>query len=468
MKRAAIRTIKTIGCLVVLLLMVHSVLLVVSGLSLRRAQNRLQEAGRPMTPEEIVLPMVTPARNAAPFYEAAFALLRADSSVGEYGEEALFNRLGLAAASFWREPDSGENRRNLEALLSHEFVPHALHWVDAAVARPACNFHLPYSQGLEMLNPHIHNLILLQRILMANALMEAEEGHAANAWNYVEQSVRLGDALRDELTLLNLLVRVALYTYSFEATRRVSDFAPPDEQVTKRLAHLIERAKDMDPYLRALDGERLFIGEWSFHFMSMQWFQEKFRFRGGSSDPGFGERMKLRLQRVVHAYRPLRQLDHALFLDRWLDLTSTFEEPDWEWLSQFGNRALPGRSDLPWYSVMSRLLLPEQDGLLSQMARFRADARVVRVGLAAKSYKELHGAYPDDLGQLVPEFLDPMPLDPFTGQELIYRRENGGFVLYSLGENRTDNGGTPQTDENRESGEFDIVWRASATSGQRP
>ena len=61
---------------------------------------------------------------------------------------------------------------------------------------------------------------------------------------------------------------------------------------------------------------------------------------------------------------------------------------------------------------------------------------------------------------IVPEFMEQIPPDPFTGRNLVYRREGDGFVLYSLGENLTDHGGAPKTLENKGNEGYDIVWRA--------
>ncbi len=47
-------------------------------------------------------------------------------------------------------------------------------------------------------------------------------------------------------------------------------------------------------------------------------------------------------------------------------------------------------------------------------------------------------------------------VDPFTGKSFVYRREGDGFIVYSLGVNRTDDGGV-EDEKDRDKG--DIVWR---------
>lgn len=64
-----------------------------------------------------------------------------------------------------------------------------------------------------------------------------------------------------------------------------------------------------------------------------------------------------------------------------------------------------------------------------------------RTGLACRVYKSRTGEYPEDLKTLVPGLLTAVPVDPFTGKPLVYRREGKGFIVYSVGSNLKDDGG---------------------------
>jgi hypothetical protein len=53
-----------------------------------------------------------------------------------------------------------------------------------------------------------------------------------------------------------------------------------------------------------------------------------------------------------------------------------------------------------------------------------------------------HRAYPATLHELVEAAILPkIPLDPFTDSAFMYERRDAGYVLYSLGKNRVDDGG---------------------------
>ncbi|MGB2906430.1 MAG: hypothetical protein WBB73_04985, partial [Candidatus Aminicenantaceae bacterium] len=64
-----------------------------------------------------------------------------------------------------------------------------------------------------------------------------------------------------------------------------------------------------------------------------------------------------------------------------------------------------------------------------------------RIGLACKIYRNRHGKFPEAMNDLSPEILTEIPLDPFTGESLIYRKEGDGFIVYSVGSNLKDDGG---------------------------
>jgi hypothetical protein len=82
---------------------------------------------------------------------------------------------------------------------------------------------------------------------------------------------------------------------------------------------------------------------------------------------------------------------------------------------------------------------PPQGGLL----RTHALLRCAVVALAAERYRLAHGDWPRSLTDLVPAYLPAVPLDPFDGQPLRYRRTGTGAVIYSVGEDGRDDGGDP-------------------------
>jgi hypothetical protein len=72
-----------------------------------------------------------------------------------------------------------------------------------------------------------------------------------------------------------------------------------------------------------------------------------------------------------------------------------------------------------------------------------AKRRLITAELALRIFQSEHGQPPAQLSDLVPRYLPRVPIDPFTEKELIYRPQGTNWLLYSVGEDGTDDGGTP-------------------------
>lgn len=82
-----------------------------------------------------------------------------------------------------------------------------------------------------------------------------------------------------------------------------------------------------------------------------------------------------------------------------------------------------------WFSLIVR-----PDDLVNQRASVAA--------IAVERYRRDHaGALPGALQDLVPQYLDAVPLDPVTGQALLFKKQAGAYSIYSVGTDKQDNGG---------------------------
>jgi len=74
--------------------------------------------------------------------------------------------------------------------------------------------------------------------------------------------------------------------------------------------------------------------------------------------------------------------------------------------------------------------------------RAETERSITLCAIAIERHFLRHSQYPETLDALVPEFLAVVPIDYMDGQPMRYRRNtNGGFTLYSVGEDGEDDGG---------------------------
>ena len=104
-------------------------------------------------------------------------------------------------------------------------------------------------------------------------------------------------------------------------------------------------------------------------------------------------------------------------------------------------------------------------GFAEKCALAQSSVDLARVACALERYRLANGQFPDTLDALAPKFIAKLPHDVINGQPLKYRRtDDGQFVLYSVGWNETDDGGTVGLTKNGDldPNKGDWVWRYPA------
>jgi len=99
------------------------------------------------------------------------------------------------------------------------------------------------------------------------------------------------------------------------------------------------------------------------------------------------------------------------------------------------------------------LMYTSPKGLLAKKCEENVAVSATEGVLALKCHQAQHGALPESLADLVPDYLPAVPLDDFDGKPLRYSREKK--LIYSVGWNLTDDGGQ---ERNAQKERLDIVF----------
>jgi hypothetical protein len=99
--------------------------------------------------------------------------------------------------------------------------------------------------------------------------------------------------------------------------------------------------------------------------------------------------------------------------------------------------------------VLLGLLAPAVQKIGDANDRAEQTARHGVLAFALAAYHADHQKYPAALADLSPKYLKAVPDDLFSGKAVIYKPVDGGFMLYSVGVNGTDDGGRSFGDEPR-------------------
>ena len=94
-------------------------------------------------------------------------------------------------------------------------------------------------------------------------------------------------------------------------------------------------------------------------------------------------------------------------------------------------------------------------------AKTEAGCCLARTAIDLARHKAATGRYPVALADL--PNAEQLPLDPFSGKPFGYRRTADGFLLWSVGQDLTDNSGKTPEDLGFEPGDYksggDLVFR---------
>jgi len=409
-----------------LALVIFLVLAVLTGLyvaiqqsSVERRLKALRAAGYPTNFAELAEYNRLPAGtlNAADVYGRAFWQYRppVDEETWKIpivGSAALPGR-GLPVPQTMTDAISQYLARNRTCLtLLHE-----------AGAIEHCRYTWDYTKGLTEL-PAIRRCAWL---LELSATYHAYSGDPNGAAECIQDGLRLADSLRNEPGLVCYLIRrgcSALAVRGLERSMNATAFT--DAQLREMDLALAATAATTLDLAQVMITERCFMLE-SCRDTSLK-----------SSWPltpsrGVGPRLLVHLPGI-------RRIGVVDTLDYMEDCIAAAKLPPQERMARF--RALEQEAkDLSFMHLMVNSILSSTGELGALHARFPAIFDLARTALAVERYRLAAGRLPEALGQLVPQYLDHVPIDPFDGQPIRYRRTEPGYVVYNVAEDGQDNGG---------------------------
>ncbi|MDP7304534.1 MAG: hypothetical protein QGG09_15625, partial [Pirellulaceae bacterium] len=91
--------------------------------------------------------------------------------------------------------------------------------------------------------------------------------------------------------------------------------------------------------------------------------------------------------------------------------------------------------------VMTGLTLPAVASAASAAARGDGSNRCIDAAIAIERFRRREGRLPESLDELIPEFLEAVPMDPFDGQPIRYLVKKDAYLIYTCGRDRADGGG---------------------------
>ena len=395
----------------------------------------IRDAGHPATLDELAdwAPPIPAAENAALVYTRAFAALpaRGDSAFTELEEKVpVVSQLTLPPVG---EPWPDNMQRNTAAYL--KACDQTLQLLHQAGAIKRSRYNLNYSAGFGMLLPHLARCRHAARLLKLQATLAAEQGDTARSTQALTSLLGIARSLRTEPLLISQLVRMAVRSITTDTLARALSRTQFSNAQLSQLQQAFDHELDNQMMVRAFVGERC-SGIAIFHDL-----------RTGKVNPAqaFGSQLPAAANLLVMT--GLLDRDMRAYMDLMAMHVRASAQP----LQQRADTAAEVETQIRQLDkrcFFTRMLVPALSRAGSEGAKSDARIHMARAALAVERYRLKHRQLPANLDQLVPQFIPAVPPDPFDGKPLRYKPADKGYLLYSVGDNLTDDGGVEYSDDN--------------------
>lgn len=156
--------------------------------------------------------------------------------------------------------------------------------------------------------------------------------------------------------------------------------------------------------------------------------------------PHKGHLLDIALRRMgIVLHRPAVRANQEQGVAMFRDLLAAADDP--RALIVASNALVDQVRDLPTSQALAAARATENVRLVTVHAVHHAELASAACGIAAERFRLRYGRFPTALNELVPEFLEEVSVDPFDGGPLRMVERDEGRVIYSVGENRLDDGG---------------------------
>ena len=331
--------------------------------------------------------------------------------------------------------ENAELLRAAFAALAKETLPEARKLKDM----PQGHFTIPAAE-----NPFLMNLDYVQEtrsvanLLFCDAILRGHDGELDGAAESCAAILNTARPLKDQPFLIAQLVRIAEQFIAVSAIERTLGQGTLSEANLQKLQALLESEADDDGLHNALRGERAAAHQTYLNLRTGKTTLSEI-FGTAKMKMSLGERMLDVFPGLILNSYPeyLRQLTERV-------RASKMKDPErQEAFDKLDQQVREQRARLLGGNLLISLMMPATGKVGEATQRSQAQLRSTIAAIAAERYRLKHDAWPRGLDDLVKEgLLKEVYTDPYDGKPLRFKRTPTGIVIYSVGYNKVDNGGT--------------------------
>jgi len=361
---------------------------------------------------------------------------------------------------------SSEPARDVLSALDH-FAPQFEEW-NSGLSRPRCRFPLDLAKGAEMPLPHLSVFTSNMKLLMLRMQAHQALGDTTAALVDFRAALRSYHCLTNEPTLISGLVRISMLRMVISAVGDGLKAQVWKDGELKDIQAALGEVRLCPDYRLAMGSEHGFVNSVMDSIVKMS-VRQRGEFFTQLSSGGTGSHSSSHYNGGAFALIPRsvfrqNQLRANRYMDELVakaDMTNSRFDPNLATPS-----ALSANADWERMYYFAYSILTSAYGIAAEryvFAQTRLDQ--ARLACALERRRLARGSFPETLNDLIPEFIEDEPRDPYARAPYHYQRLEGkSFLLYGVGENGRDDGGAIDRGK-KETHQPDDVWLYAPANG---
>jgi hypothetical protein len=399
----------------------------------------VEKMGLPVNADEIrAVASQTPGPNAGPIYQSLSKRLVHNPRAARVSELYSLSRYGLTPA---------EHKQAAKAVA--DFTSE-LELARRASLMPALNFDRPWEEGAWVLLPEYAQMRILSFGFLLRSVERSRAGDIDGALADVNAILRMGSQCQQEPTVISTLVGSYIQATGLNALEQICQEHPVNRK-------LLNEALSLARSLEAIDARRAMSSEMWFgmtFYKQMASHPDEFARDFGMRSSDMDQSMKLvRFASIRRAYEGRFAHYHRKLFEAIPRDPNKFEESAFAFDRMSSDIQHDGSAITQGAFGFMKIGFPFwdfADAIRGQIARRRVAEAGIKILLDGAPYPKL------------PE----LPEDPFTHKSLAYRTDGKSFVVWSVGENKEDDGGVHTAIFNQ--GDITFGYPAVLVKGPRP
>jgi hypothetical protein len=332
-----------------------------------------------------------------------------------------------------RRPDANETAFDYSSAELGEFLEQVageLAVIRQAAKLPECRFERDYGRpSYEMLIPEQAHMRRAARLLAIDARHKAATGDSAGAVEDINAIFAMARHVSSEPLLITTLVSMAIHGRGINTLEELmtAGAVTAKDLENLQLPEDVSYRRSMARALRMEEATGLSLfcdanGKLSSNFVEIAGFRDVFELVAVYRVFNLAEDLAMYREHFRKLHRALSAPYHAT-RDEWRKASGSVRR------GEAGVLTTAIASDLTQIAVHSQ--------------RGEAQHRAAVLGVAIFRYYDKHGRPPESLDDLSPEFVKIVPRDPFDGKAMRLKFTDQGCVIYGIGPDLVDNGGSP-------------------------